>query len=120
MVAVLIIHLNPLPLSTQSYQRKTFKSPCSLCSLWLNFFQCFQQRIGLLGLADADADAVTQAGLVEVADENAVFFGQAGFELRGVAAADLAQDEVGMRRVGTQVRNLIQAVHQATAFGTQT
>src|SRR6187200_1701089 len=57
-------------------------------------FQSTQQRISILRSSHTDADMVTQAGLVEITDEDTVFLGQFCFEFRCVTADDLAQDKV--------------------------
>ena len=64
-------------------------------------FERFNQRIRMFRLPHADADAIAQAGLVEVAHENALLL-QRQLELPRIAIEHAAQNEIGVRRIRLQ------------------
>ena len=65
------------------------------------------QDIRILRSAHADADMVTQTGLIEIADEDAIVLSKLRLKFRGVTADHLTQDKVRLRRIGFQIWNVL-------------
>jgi len=61
----------------------------------------FQQCLGMFRLSHADADAVPQAGLVEIAHENALLF-QCQLQLPRIPIEHAAQNKIRLRRIRVQ------------------
>ena len=87
-------------------------------SFTLYLSQRFNQRLRMFRLSHADADAIAQAGLVEIAHENALLL-QCQLELPRIAIEHAAQNEIRLRRIWPQEIEFAQCFTQALTFSNQ-